>query len=130
MFTSQPSMYMPIRSSEVDTSWPSPVRSREKSAAATAPAAAIPAMWSPIPPLRERQVQADAALVSVVELERRRHTLDDPGQEAPERVAVGRLDLHDVGAPVAEDRGPGRARDPHPHLDDLHAVHRSWHVGE
>ena len=28
MFTSQPSMYMPIRSSDVDTSCPSPVRSR------------------------------------------------------------------------------------------------------
>ena len=50
MLTSQPSMYMPIRSSDVDTSCPSPVRSRANSAAATAPAAAIPAMWSPIPP--------------------------------------------------------------------------------
>ena len=47
---SHPSMYMPIRSSDTDTSWPSPVRSRENRAAATAPAAARPAMWSPMPP--------------------------------------------------------------------------------
>ena len=50
MLMSQPSMYMPMRSSDTDTSCPSPVRSRAYSAADTAPAAAIPAMWSPIPP--------------------------------------------------------------------------------
>ena len=42
MLMSQPSMYMPMRSSDTDTSWPSPVRSRAKSAADTAPAAAMP----------------------------------------------------------------------------------------
>src|SRR5947208_12060126 len=50
MLMSQPIMYMPMRSNDVDTSCPSPVRSRANSAAATAPAAAMPAMWSPIPP--------------------------------------------------------------------------------
>ena len=50
MLMSQPSMYMPMRSSDTDTSCPSPVRSRANSAADTAPAAARPAMWSPIPP--------------------------------------------------------------------------------
>ena len=30
MLMSQPSMYMPMRSSDADTSWPSPVRSRAK----------------------------------------------------------------------------------------------------
>ena len=80
-----------------------------------------------LPTLGQRQVQPDAALVAVVELEGRRHALDDPRQEAAERVAVGRLDLHHVGAPVAEDRGPGRPGDPHPDLDHLHAVHRSCH---
>ena len=42
MLMSQPSMYMPMRSSDVDTSWPSPVRSRANRAADTAPAAAMP----------------------------------------------------------------------------------------
>ena len=50
MLMSQPSMYIPMRSRDTDTSWPSPVRSRANRAADTAPAAASPAMWSPIPP--------------------------------------------------------------------------------
>ena len=50
MLMSHPIMYIPMRSSETETSWPSPVRSRAKSAADTAPAAARPAMWSPMPP--------------------------------------------------------------------------------
>ena len=50
MFVSQPIMKAPILSSDVLTSWPSPVRSRTNSAAATPPAAAMPVMWSPIPP--------------------------------------------------------------------------------
>ena len=39
-----------MRNNDVLTSWPSPVRSRTNSAAATPPAAAIPVMWSPMPP--------------------------------------------------------------------------------
>ena len=46
-------------------------------------------------------------------------------QQAAERVALGRLDLDDLGAPVAEDRRGRRPRHPHPDLDDLDAFHGS-----
>ena len=48
-------------------------------------------------------------------------------EQAPERIAVGRLDLHDVGAPVAEHRRRRRSRHPHADLDDPDAFHRSGH---
>ena len=49
--------------------------------------------------------------------------------DAAERIAVGRLDLHDVGAPVAEDRRSRGAGHPHPDLDDAEPLERSSHDG-
>ena len=43
-------VYMPSLNSEVDTSWPRPEVVRSNRAALTAPAAASPVLWSPMPP--------------------------------------------------------------------------------
>ena len=74
------------------------------------------------------QVQRDAALVAVVELERRVDLQVRHRQDGAERVAIGRLDLDDVGSPVAEDACGGRSGHPHPHLDDPDPFHRSRHA--
>ena len=47
---SKPTVYIPWRSKEVATTWPSPVRPRATSAAQIPAASAMPAPWSPIPP--------------------------------------------------------------------------------
>src|SRR5439155_3963228 len=68
---------------------------------------------------------------AVVDLERRIDGYGDAegaGKEAAEGVTGGRLDLDDVGAPIAEDGGGGRAGDPDAHLDNFDALHGSRHV--
>ena len=47
---SKPMVYTPWRSSDDDTSWPCPERSRANNAAEMAPANWTPVEWSPIPP--------------------------------------------------------------------------------
>jgi hypothetical protein len=42
-------------------------------------------------------------------------------------IAVWRLDLDDVGAPVGEDSAGRRTRHPDAEFDDLDALHRSGH---
>ena len=73
-----------------------------------------------------REVEHDAALAAVVELEQRvdvevaaEHALERSG-----RIALGRLDLDDVGAPVGEDAARTRAGDPHAELDDPDPLER------
>ena len=76
-----------------------------------------------------REVDDDAALGAVVELERwvhRQVAAQDP-HELAGRVAGGRLHLHDVGAPVGEDAAGRRAGDPHAELDHADAFERSGH---
>ena len=76
-----------------------------------------------------REVEGDAALAPVVELEHgvdvqvaAEHPLEPTG-----RVATGRLDLHDVGAPVRQDpRGAGTGH-PDPELDDPYALEGAGH---
>jgi hypothetical protein len=77
------------------------------------------------------EVEHDAALRAVVELERRvgvqlaaEHLAEDA-----RRVARGRLHLDDVGAPVGEDAAGGRPGHPHPQLDDTNPFQRSRHGG-
>ena len=41
---------MPVRSSDVSTSWPRPVRSRSSSAARMPASVVMPVTWSPTPP--------------------------------------------------------------------------------
>src|SRR5258706_14665575 len=50
IIVSQPTVKIPMRSSDVETSCPRPLRLRAKSAAATPPAPVMPAVWSPIAP--------------------------------------------------------------------------------
>jgi hypothetical protein len=75
------------------------------------------------------KIEHDALLRSVVELEDRvvRHVATEHPLERSRRVAGGRLDLDDVGAPVGENatgRGPGH---PHADLDDANTIHRPGH---
>ena len=77
-----------------------------------------------------REVERDAPLAAVVELEGRigRHLEAGGAEEEPaERVAVGRLDLDHVGAPVGQDAGRRRARHPEGELDDPDALHGACH---
>ena len=82
-------------------------------------------------PLGMPQVADDAALAAVVELEGRvdvgleRH---EPRRgETAQRIAVGRLDLHHVRAPVGEDGGRRRHGHPDAELEDADAVERAAH---
>src|SRR5262249_42480935 len=75
--------------------------------------------------LGRAHVDHDAPLAAVVEVERRIPVDLAPGRELEERshrVARWRLDLHDVGAPIGEDPGRGRSRDPQSHFDDAAPV--------
>ena len=74
-----------------------------------------------------REVDDDAALAPVVELERRvewKVTAEHPG-ELPGRVTGARLDLDHVCAPVGEDAPGSGTRHPHPQLDDPDAIQRT-----
>ncbi|GBD13995.1 hypothetical protein HRbin24_02044 [bacterium HR24] len=83
-----------------------------------------------LPAFFRLQVQGHAALAPVVLLEGRveggRHA-QGAGEEATERVAVGWLQLDDVGAPVGQDGGAGRPRHPERQLDHLDAFQRTGH---
>src|SRR3546814_7930339 len=74
-----------------------------------------------------RQVEDDAALAAVVELE---HgvVVDGAAEERPEgacRVAGGRFDLDDVGAPVGQQARRSRPGHPHAELHHPDALQRA-----
>ena len=75
------------------------------------------------------EVEHDAALAAVVELEDRvvRQVVAEHLAELARRVALRRLDLDDVGAPVGEHAARRRAGDPHAELHDLDPVQRTRH---
>ena len=71
------------------------------------------------------QVEHDAALAAVVELERRHRALvadADGAEDRPLRIAGRRLDLDDVGAPVGQHAGRRRTRHPGGQLDHADTV--------
>ena len=75
----------------------------------------------PLSVLGIAEVEDHAALAPVVEGEGRvRHLVADAQgpEHAAHRVAGGRLDLDDLGAPVGQQRGGCRRRHPHAELDD------------
>ena len=77
-----------------------------------------------------QEVDGDAALAAVVELERRvdRHVDAGRGEEQPaHRIAGRRLDLDHLGAPVGHDAGGRRAGDPEADLDDANAFEWTRH---
>ena len=74
-------------------------------------------------PVVAAQVEHDAALAAVVQLERRHRRLfarTDGSEDRPLRVAARRLDLDHVGAPVGHHPGCGRSRHPRRQLHDTH----------
>jgi hypothetical protein len=77
------------------------------------------------------EIEHDAAFAAVVELERRVRRQLHPRRrqvEPAERVAVGRLDLDDLGAPVGEHPAGRGARDPHAELDHANACKWTGHT--
>ena len=77
-----------------------------------------------------REVEGDGSLAPVVQFEhrvRRQVTAEDV-EKGPARVAFGRLDLHDVGAPVSHDAAGSGAGDPDPELDHPDAAQRPAHA--
>src|SRR5262249_16745142 len=83
-----------------------------------------------LPGLGGGEIQDDAALAPVVELEGRvggQLGTRDGEVQAAKGIAIGRLDLHHVGTPVGED-GAGRGPcDPQPELEDTDSLARSGH---
>ena len=73
-----------------------------------------------------REIDDNAALAAVVELERRveRDLAAEHVHEAARGVPVATLDLHDVRAPVGQDAAGRRARDPDAELHHLDARER------
>src|SRR6185503_13486889 len=76
-----------------------------------------------------RQVEHDAALAAVVHLEWRAEAVLDAEHPAEHArgIAVRRLDLDDVGAPVGEYSAGRRTGYPDAEFDDLDALQRSGH---
>ena len=77
-----------------------------------------------------REVQHNAALGPVVQLERRAGAVLDAQHPAehPRGVTVRRFDLDDVRAPVGEYPRRGRTRHPDAEFDDLDALQGSGHA--
>ena len=49
-------------------------------------------------------------------------------EQTPRIADPDGLDLQHVGPPVGEDAARRGPRHPHPHLDDLHSLHRTRHA--
>src|SRR6185295_1421966 len=82
------------------------------------------------PTFDRRQIEGDASLAAVVELEGRIHRrllADRADEQAAEGITVGRLDLDDLGAPVGEHPARGRTGHPEAELDHAYPVHRARH---
>src|SRR6266545_4901364 len=78
---------------------------------------------------RHREVDHDAALRAVVHLEGwiERYVAAEHLRERARGVTAPRLDLDDVGAPIAEQAAGRRPRDPDAELDDADALERAAH---
>src|SRR5205823_14087337 len=76
----------------------------------------------PLDRLAVLQVEDDRALVGVDGQKARRRTLPERRAPAPRVVALGPLDLDDVGAEVGEDLAGHRPRQRLPDLDDANTV--------